>query len=582
MNEIRYPDRIRSYFQAEKHSLILITLSGLVYNIGLLAGPLFEGKLAQCLLDIFQGKKTFSAMLQLSLLYVLTIAVVQGSRYLKRLYVRRFANNINRRMKQILYSKLVHKTKAELEQEKVGSFLTKAISDVDACVEGMRKFTTEVFDTGVALLGYVALLFWYDWRLALLSLLFPPLSYVLAEKMKKTVQRTGAAFKESSSRLSDATLDRVSGAVSYRVFGCEEQRNADYEEHLTDYEQKAVRANIWVSALPPLYRVLSMTSVLLILYFGVRNVRGTGFQVWDIAAFTTFLSCFTKLSQKSSSAAKLFNSIQKAHVSWARIQPILAESSEDAADKNDAFSGVSISQPAAALTVRGLGMSTDEGACIFRDLSFEASPGQIVGITGPVACGKSTLGRAFLCEQPYLGSILWNGQELSGMSPELQRHIVGYLGHDPELMSDTIADNILLGSPQDPAPYLHAVCLDKDLSQMEDGSDTRIGSGGVLLSGGQQQRVALARALAHHKPLYILDDPFSALDRNTELEAFRNLRRMTSDSIVLLISHRLYLFPELDQVIWMENGHAIPSTHQALLAEVPQYAALYHTQTDAQ
>ena len=57
---------------------------------------------------------------------------------------------------------------------------------------------------------------------------------------------------------------------------------------------------------------------------------------------------------------------------------------------------------------------------------------------------------------------------------------------------------------------------------------------------------------------------------------------MTSDSIVLLISHRLYLFPELDQVIWMENGHAIPSTHQALLAEVPQYAALYHTQTDAQ
>ena len=168
-----------------------------------------------------------------------------------------------------------------------------------------------------------------------------------------------------------------------------------------------------------------MTSVLLILYFGVRNVRGTGFQVWDIAAFTTFLSCFSKLSQKSSSAAKLFNSIQKAQVSWARIQPILAESSGDAA-------------------------------------------------------GKSTLGRAFLCEQPYLSSILWNGQELSGMSPELQRHIVGYLGHDPELMSDTIADNILLGSPQDPAPYLHAVCLDKDLSQMEGGSDTRIGCGGAL------------------------------------------------------------------------------------------------------
>lgn len=98
---------------------------------------------------------------------------------------------------------------------------------MDACVEGMRKFTTEVFDTGVALLGYVALLFWYDWRLALLSLLFPPLSYVLAEKMKKTVQRTGSAFKESSARLSDATLDRVSGAAPSLPRALDDQRAPD-------------------------------------------------------------------------------------------------------------------------------------------------------------------------------------------------------------------------------------------------------------------------------------------------------------------------------------------------------------------
>ena len=96
-----------------------------------------------------------------------------------RFYVRRFANDINRSMKQVLYGNLVHKSVGELEKEGAGSLLTKAVSDVDACVEGIRKFTTEIFDTGIALLAYAAMLLWYDWRLALLCLLFPPFSYLM-------------------------------------------------------------------------------------------------------------------------------------------------------------------------------------------------------------------------------------------------------------------------------------------------------------------------------------------------------------------------------------------------------------------
>ena len=111
--------------------------------------------------------------------------------------------------------------------------MTKAISFVDDCVEGMRKFTTEIFDTGVALAAYAGMLLWYDWRLAIISLVFPPISYVVAEKMKVVVQRTGAAYKKQSGILSDATLDRASNAITYRVFGCEEERRSDYESRLS-------------------------------------------------------------------------------------------------------------------------------------------------------------------------------------------------------------------------------------------------------------------------------------------------------------------------------------------------------------
>ena len=118
---------------------------------------------------------------------------------------------------------LVHRSRAELEEEGVGNVMTKAILDVDDCAEGMRKFTTEIFDTGVALAAYVGMLLFYDWRLAILGMLFLPVSYVLAEKMKRNVQRTGAAYKEKSGDLSAATLDRATNAVTYRVYGREKE-----------------------------------------------------------------------------------------------------------------------------------------------------------------------------------------------------------------------------------------------------------------------------------------------------------------------------------------------------------------------
>ena len=106
-----------------------------------------------------------------------------------------------------------------------------------------------------------------------------------------------------------------------------------------------------------------------------------------------------------------------------------------------------------------------------------------------------------------------------------------------------------------------------------------MGNGGVRLSGGQAKRLALARTLCHKRPVLILDDPFSALDRNTEQEVYANLKMMASDSIVILLSHRLYLFPEMDQVIWMEHGHAAVGTHEEIMKKYPEYAKLYEEQT---
>lgn len=567
--KISAPDRILSYFKTQWPILLAVTVSGLIYNIGLLAGPWYEGQMTGCLVNILGGNAGYSDMLVLVISYVTVIAVVQISRYIKRFYVRRFANNVNRDMKEILYGSLVHRSRAQLEEEGAGNVMTKAILDVDDCVEGMRKFTTEIFDTGVVLAAYAGLLLYYDWRLAILSMLFLPVSYVLAEKMKGNVQRTGAAYKEQSGALSAATLDRATNAITYRVYGREKEREQAYEGNLTAYEKSAVRANIWSTAFPPLYRIISMTGVLFILYFGSKNVLGNGWKAWDVAAFTTFLSCFIKLSVKSSHAAKLFNAVHKAQVSWKRIKPLMKE--EPCEDDNRL-------QKPGTLEVSHVSFAYPGCGKIYEDLSFLAAPGQIIGVTGAVACGKSTLGKTFLCEYPYEGRIRFHGKELSEMTRAERTGMVGYLGHDPELFNDTVRNNILLGDDDDPEKYLKAVCFDGEVAEMEEGMDTIVGNGGVRLSGGQAQRLALARTLCHKRPVWILDDPFSALDRKTEEEVFANLKKLASDSIVILLSHRLYLFPQMNQVLWMEDGKVAVGTHEQILAKCPEYARLYEAQ----
>ena len=294
--------------------------------------------------------------------------------------------------------------------------------------------------------------------------------------------------------------------------------------------------------------------------------------MWNVATFTTFLACFSKLAVKSSHAAKLFNAVHKAQVSWKRIKSLMKEVDSD--DESHV-------QKAENLEVSNLSFAYPGGEKIYENLSFTAEPGQIIGVTGAVACGKSTLGKTFLCEYPYEGSIKFGGKELRDMENAVQTGVIGYLGHDPELFDDSIKNNVLLGDEADVDTYLKAVCFDEEAESMEEGVDTIVGNSGVRLSGGQAQRLALARTLCHKKLVLILDDPFSALDRKTEEQVFQNLKALAKDSIVLILSHRLYLFPEMNQVIWMEDGKAAVGTHESIKKAYPEYAKLYEVQANA-
>lgn len=566
IDPMEHPDRIINYWKKEKFVVACIIIFGLFFNSATVLGPIYQGKM----IDALVRGDNLAAVIKLALTFVVVIGMIQLTRYFKRFYIRRFANSTSATMRLMIYNNIMNKSTADLDNENIGNLMTRVISDVDLCVEGMRKFSTEIFDTGVLMVAYFLSMMFYDVKITILSSLFIPVAMLLAEKMKTLIYTYSLEFRKKSSEVADITYDALENALVYRVTGMESQNRAKYLSDLEELQNKAIKANLLESSMMPIYKVIGTIGIIMVIYLGgTKVINGT----WTVGVFSTYLTMFTAQSSKAGRAAKLFNSIQKSQVSWKRIKPYLAEY-----QRKDTTS--SIHHKDTQLTVENLSFSyPNSKETILEDISFKGKQGEIIGVTGSIASGKSTLGLSLLGLYPYLGSLKIDGKELKDYSEFERSLMISYLGHKPQLLSDTLYNNITLGQDQDITAVLKHVCFDRDLAAMPDGEKTLVGNGGIRLSGGQQARIALARTLLNKNKIIILDDPFSAVDMKTEEIIIENLKTQYQQSLIILISHRLAIFNRIDQIILLhEDKTADYGTHLELMACSSLYATIFNLQ----
>jgi len=563
---MKEPNLIKNYWLKEKKVVAMIIFFGIAFNGATVVGPILQGNL----IDSILNKESLHILFIRIALFIGAIAFIQLARFFKRFYVRRFANSTSATMRLMIYNNIMSKNINELSDENMGNLMTRVISDVDLCVEGMRKVTTEVFDTGVLMIAYLVTMITYDAKITLISCLFIPVAMKLAEVLKGVIYKYSTDYRKESSVVTDLTYESIENAILFRINGLEDKNREEYFHHLDELQRKAVKASVLENAMQPVYNVIALLGIIIVIYLGGNKViEGS----WTVGNFSTYMVMFTAITTKASKTAKLFNSAQKSRISWLRIKPYL----KDYKIKN---TSTDIHKKGTTIQVKNLGFSyPNREVEVIRNINFEGETGEIIGVTGPIASGKSTLGIALLGIYDYKGSIKIDNKELRDYSEYERSEIISYLGHDTQLLSDTIYNNITLGKDKSIKEVLKDVCFNKDLESMEQEENTLVGNSGVRLSGGQQARLSLARALLNKNKVIILDDPFSAIDVNTESEIIHNLRSNYKSSIIIIISHRLTMFNQVDKVIMFHEDKKVEcGTHEELINKSQLYSTIYKLQ----
>ena len=246
------------------------------------------------------------------------------------------------------------------------------------------------------------------------------------------------------------------------------------------------------------------------------------------------------------------------------------------------------------IVLQGRGICTSFGSKrerrqVLFDVDVDVYEGECLAIIGASGSGKSTLTRVlFGLGSADSGEITYRGQTMGKRGSAVRRMLRGQTGlvfQDPFASLDPrwrVARSV-----EEPLRLRHKGMGNDEIASQAEHALRVVGLDPAVfaarypmdLSGGQAQRLALARTLAHPRPVLILDDPFSALDRKTEDTVFANLQEYAKNKTVFLISHRLYHFPQMRQVIFMEDGKTAVGTHAELMASVPVYCQLYESQT---
>jgi ATP-binding cassette, subfamily B, multidrug efflux pump len=567
--------RVLAYARPYKWMFSFATSSAIVFA---LISPL-RPWLTQYTLDYFIVNPNKEMLLSMSLLMVGVLFLETLFQFLTEYLAGWLGQTIVRDMRTKLFKHISHLHLHYFDKTPIGTLVTRVVSDMEAISDIFSEGLLVILGDMLKLIMLISVMFFTNWKLALISLSVFPVLIIGANMFKNAVNKSFNDVRTQIAKLNAFVQEHITGMGVVQIFNREEVELKKFKHINAAHRDANIRSIWYYSVFFPVIEILSSVSIGLIIWWGGKGVFDQTFSVGQLVAFIMYINLMFRPIRL---IADRFNTLQMGIVASERVFKVMDTLNPINDFKGQKrLNGINLKGD---IEFKNVSFAYEKDNYVLKNISFKARKGETIALVGATGAGKSSIASLINRFYEYSnGEILMDGINVRDYELSFLRKNIGIVLQDVFLYSDTIANNISLSNTEIKREEIIAAAkiigAHDFIMQLPGNYDYDVMERGATLSVGQRQLISFIRAYLYNPAILIMDEATSSIDTESEMLIQRATELVTKQRTSIVIAHRLATILRADKILVLDKGEIIESgTHQKLMALNTHYRKLYELQ----